>query len=104
VSLPIENRRQTTIDFEYDDRVVKLAAEFGLMMSPHLLSGTKMEVVNALTARMALLATKRLGKFVEPPETMLCHTCDAQVGPTERARVVVCIPCGLHGGSPGSDG
>jgi hypothetical protein len=99
-----DNRRQLTIDWEYDDRVVMLAAEFAIMMAPHLASGTKTETVKALAAKMALLAGKRLDKFVEPPELMICHSCDAKVGPKERARVVVCVKCALSGGSPGSDG
>jgi hypothetical protein len=104
MSTPEVNRRQLAIDFEYDERVVNLAAEFAIMMMPHLAPGTKSESTKVLAARMALLAGKRLDKFVEPPEQMICHTCDAKVGPDERARVVVCLPCGLRGGSPGSDG
>ena len=104
MSTPDANRRQLAIDFEYDDRVVQLAAEFALMMTPHLAPGTKTETAKALAARMALLAAKRLDKFAEPSEMMICHTCDALVGPKERARVVVCVKCGMQGGSPGSDG
>ena len=98
------NRQQLTLDWEYDDRVVTLAAEFGVMMSPLFASGITSEQVKALAARMALLAGKRLDKFAEPPELMRCHSCDALVGPKERARVVVCVRCGLQGSSPGSDG
>lgn len=104
MSNSIQNRKQMTIDFEYDDRVVSLAAEFGIMMTPLLAPGTKSEATKALAARMALLAAKRLDKFVEPPDMMICHSCDAQIGPKERARVVVCISCAMSGGSPGSDG
>ena len=104
MSTPDANRKQLAIDFEYDDRVVTLAAEFAVMMAPLLAPGTKSETAKALAARMAVLAGKRLDKFAEPSELMICHTCDATVGPKERARVVVCIKCGLGGGSPGSDG
>jgi hypothetical protein len=104
MSTPDVNHRQLTIDFEYDDRVVQLAAEYAIMMAPYLAPGTKAETAKVLAARMALLAARRLDKFAEPPELMICHTCDAQVGPKERARVVVCLSCGLRGGSPGSDG
>jgi len=104
MSTPVDNRRQLAIDFEYDDRVVHLAAEFALMMAPHLAPGTKSESAKSLAARLALLAAKRLDKFAEPSEMMICHTCDAKVGPDERARVVVCVSCGFRGGSPGSDG
>ena len=98
------NKPQMTFDWEYDDRVEMLAAEFGIMMTPLLASGTKTEQVKALAARMALLAGRRLDKFVEPAEPMRCHSCDVLTGPKERARVVVCVRCGLKGGSPGSDG
>jgi len=98
------NRRQLSIDFEYDERMVKLSVEFALMMMPHLAPGTKAEAVRDLVARMVLLAGKRLDKFAEPPDQMRCHSCDALVGPQERARVVVCVRCGLTGRTPGSTG
>ena len=104
MSHSVENRKQIAIDFEYDDRVVQLAAEFGIMMAPLLASGTKVEDTKNLAARLALLASKRLDKFSEPSDLMICHSCDAAVGPKERARVVVCIACAMAGGSPGSDG
>jgi hypothetical protein len=104
MSAPGPIRQQMTLDWEYDDRLVTLAAEFGIMMSPLFASGTTSEQAKALAARMALLAGKRLDKFAEPPEMIRCHSCDALVGPKERARVVVCVRCGLGGASPGSDG
>jgi len=101
---PESNRRQLAIDFEYDDRVVKLAAEFALMMTPYLAPGTPRDTAKELASRLALLSGKRLDKFAEPLELMRCHSCDAQVGPKERVRVVVCVRCGITGASPGSSG
>jgi hypothetical protein len=49
-------------------------------------------------------AASRLARYEEPQEDIRCHTCDAPTKPDERARVVVCVRCGLQGGSPGSDG
>lgn len=97
-------QHQLTIDFDYDERVVKLATEFAIMMAPHLALGTSKATVNDLSARMALLAAKRVNRFEEPKEPMRCHTCDALVAPADRTRVVVCVECGFSGGSPGSDG
>jgi hypothetical protein len=98
------NRKQMSIDFEYDDRVVKLALELAIMMTPHLAPGFTTNQVTALATKMAWKAASSMDKFAEPSEKMRCHTCDAMVGPKERARTVVCLQCGLTGGSPGSDG
>ena len=95
---------QISIDFEYDDRIVKLAAEFSIMMAPHLAPGIPKKIVTTLAARMAMLAGKRVNKFVEPKEPMRCHTCDDMTQPDDRTRVVVCNRCSFTGGSPGSTG
>ena len=95
---------QLKIDFEYDDRVPRLALEVGIMVAPHLAPGTTREQSANLAARIAKLAAKRLEKHEEPREPIRCHTCDVETKPDERARVVVCVRCGLEGGSPGSRG
>jgi hypothetical protein len=95
---------QVKIDFDYDDRVPMLAAEFGIVLAPRLATGTALEETKKLATRLALLASKRLARFDEPEEPIRCHTCDAETGPRDRVRVVVCPRCSLSGGSPGSDG
>ena len=95
---------QVKIDFEYDDRVPTLAAEFGVVMAPRLAPGTTLEEARKLATRLALLAAKRLSRLDEPEEPIRCHSCDAETGPAGRVRVVVCPRCSLQGGSPGSDG
>jgi hypothetical protein len=96
--------QQLKIDFEYDDRLPGLALEFGIVMAPRLAPGTTREEAAALAARLATLAARRLKVDVEPREEIRCHSCDAPTKPDERARVVVCVRCGLRGGSPGSGG
>ena len=100
----VPSRNQLKIDFEYDDRVERLATEFGIMLSPHVPPGTLMETVKTLAGRLAMLASRRLAKFEEPMEPIRCHSCDHPTKPDERARVVVCGRCALEGVSPGSDG
>ncbi len=95
---------QLKIDFDYDDRLPKLALEIGIMLAPHLAPGTTKSTTENLTARIAKLASRRLATYAEPQEAIRCHTCDAPTKPDERARVVVCVRCGLGGASPGSDG
>ena len=95
---------QDKIEFEYDDRVPTLAAEFGVMLAPRLASGTTTAQTKELAARLALLAAKRLSRLDEPKEPIRCHSCDVETAPEERVRVVVCPRCALLGGSPGSDG
>lgn len=95
---------QVKIDFEYDDRVPTLAAEFGILLALRLVTGTTTEETKRLAARLALLAAKRLSRLDEPEEPIRCHSCDAETGPEERVRVAVCLRCSLQGGSPGSDG
>lgn len=95
---------QVKIDFDYDDRIPRLALEFGVMVVPYLAPGTPRETAKALAARLATLAGRRLTVHEEPGELVRCHSCDAETKPDERARVVVCARCALQGGSPGSDG
>jgi hypothetical protein len=99
-----QNQKQTTLDFEYDDRVVKLALEIAIMITPFMESGMTTSKITALATKISWKAAKTLDKFAEPSEKMRCHTCDAMVGPKERARTVVCLQCGMTGGSPGCDG
>ena len=95
---------QVKFDFDYDERMVKTATEVSIMVAPFLTNGLPKESVADLMARIVMLVSKRMNNFVEPPEPMRCHSCDAMVGPKERARVVVCVRCGLEGRSPGSSG
>ena len=101
---PVSSRNQLKIDFEYDDRVERLATEFGIMIIPHLPRGTPREAVKTLAGSLAMLASKRLARFEEPRELIRCHSCDHMTKQDERARVVVCSRCALEGVSPGSDG
>lgn len=101
---PIPSRNQLKIDFEYDDRVERLATEFGIMLVPHVSPGTPRETVKTLAGRLAMLASRRLARFEEPKEPILCHSCDYPTKPDERVRVVVCGRCATEGSSPGSDG
>ena len=101
---PLLPGSQLKIDFEYDDRVERLATEFGLLLIPHVPPGTPRETVKTLAGRLAMLASVRLKKFEEPRELIRCHSCDHMTKPDERARVVVCSRCALEGASPGSDG
>jgi hypothetical protein len=101
---PIPTRNQLKIDFEYDDRVERLATEFGILLVPHVPPGTTTEAVKTLAGRLAMLAARRLERFEEPREPIRCHSCDHPTKPDERARVVVCGRCALEGASPGSAG
>ena len=103
-------RAQLAIDFDYDDRIVKLSQEIAIMLAPHLFRqpplsmGAHKTATLDMAARIAKLAFKRAKTFVEPQEDMMCHSCDATVGPEARTRVVVCLRCAFEGGSPGSSG
>lgn len=101
---PVPSRNQLKIDFDYDDRVERLATEFGIMIIPHLTPGTTRESVKSLAGSLAMLASRRLAKVEEPRELIRCHSCDHMTLPDERARVVVCARCALEGASSGSDG
>ena len=101
---PVSSRNQLKIDFEYDDRVERLATEFGIMIIPHLPLGTPREAVKTLAGSLAMLASKWLARFEEPRELIRCHSCDHMTKHDERARVVVCARCAMEGVSPGSDG
>jgi hypothetical protein len=94
------NRQQLAIDFDYDERHVKAAAEMAILIAPHV----PRKLLADLSARIVALVSKRVSKFVEPKEPMRCHSCDDLVGPDERARVVACVRCALTGRSPGSTG
>jgi len=98
------SRQQLAIDFDYDERHVKVAAEVSIMLAPHLVPHIPKEMLADLAARVVRLVAEKTNKFAEPDELMRCHSCDDLVGPKERARVVVCVRCALTGRSPGSGG
>lgn len=95
---------QLKIDFDYDDRVERLAKEYELMLIPYVPPGTTRETTRNLAGRLAILAGKRLERYEEPREEIRCHGCDTMTKHDERARVVMCVRCAMAGGSPGSDG
>ena len=95
---------QLQIDFDYDERSVRLAMEFGIMLTPVLAVTVSKEALSELTARMAMLATRRFKDLYEPSEPIRCHTCDELTLPKNRVRVVVCPRCAFEGRSPGSAG
>jgi hypothetical protein len=95
---------QLKIDFDYDDRVERLAREYELMLQPYVPPGTPRESTKNLAGRLAILAGRRLAKHDEPKEEIRCHSCDAATKHDERVRVVMCVRCAMAGGSPGSDG
>ena len=92
--------KQLKIDFDYDDRVERLANEFGIMLAPHV----PRDAIVSLAARLAILAGSRLAKHEEPREEIRCHACDVMTKHDERVRVVMCVRCAMGKGSPGSDG
>jgi hypothetical protein len=95
---------QLKIDFDYDDRVERLAKEYELMLQPYVSPGTTRETTKNLAGRLAILAGKRLARHEEPREEIRCHGCDVATKHDERVRVVMCVRCAMAGGSPGSDG
>jgi hypothetical protein len=95
---------QLKIDFDYDDRIERLAKEYGIMLVAHVAPGTTRETVKNLADRLAILAGKRLAKYEEPREEIRCHSCDVPTKHDGRARVVVCVRCAMEGRSPGSGG
>jgi hypothetical protein len=95
---------QLAIDFDYDERTVKLATEFSIIVAPHLPPGTKSELVQVISARMAKLAGERYSHFGEPSEPIRCHTCDEMTLPKTRVRVVTCARCAFEGKASGSTG
>ncbi len=95
---------QIAIDFDYDERVVRLSREIALMVSPHAAPGTKAETVRVLAERIAKLAHQRLRDAFEPAEDVRCHTCNEMTTPKNRVRVAVCARCSLEGRSAGSSG
>jgi hypothetical protein len=96
---------QLRIDFEYDERTVRLAAEFAIMISPYLAVGTKTETTKTVAANLAKLASRRIADRYAPAEPIRCHTCDEMTTlPDNRVRVAVCNRCASEGRSPGSTG
>lgn len=95
---------QISIDFDYDERTVRLATEIAIMLTPHVSPGTPRENVRGLADRIAKLAEKRYKDAWEPTCEIRCHTCDEMTVPKTRVRVVVCPRCSLHGSTPGSSG
>lgn len=96
---------QLRIDFDYDERTVRLAAEFAIMLAPHVAAGTRKDAIKVLSANLAKLASKRLSDRTEPEEPIRCHTCDEMTTvPDNRTRVAVCNRCAFEGRSTGSAG
>ena len=95
---------QISIDFDYDERTVRLASEFAIMMTSHVAAGTTKEMVLEVASRMAVLAGRRYAHFGEPEEPIRCHTCDEMTTPRNRVRVAVCPRCSFEGRSAGSRG
>jgi hypothetical protein len=95
---------QVAIDFDYDERVVRLSREIAVMVAPHAAPGTKAETVKVLAERIATLAHQRLRDLLEPAEGIRCHTCDEMTTSKNRVRVAVCARCSLEGRSVGSTG
>jgi hypothetical protein len=96
---------QLAIDFEYDERTVRLATEVAIMLTPYMAPGTPRDDVRSLAERIAKLSERRFKDAWEPKEAILCHTCDeATTVPGNRVRVAVCNRCSLDGSTPGSSG
>lgn len=92
------------IDLDYDERVVSLARELGILLAPRLAPGTTSEATRLLAERVALLSWERLKYAREPAEPVRCHTCDELTLPKTRVRVAVCPRCSLEGRSAVSGG
>jgi hypothetical protein len=95
---------QIAIDFDYDERTVRLATEIAIMLTPYLSPGTPRDTARGLADRVAKLSEKRYKDAWEPTCEIRCHTCDAMTTQKTRVRVVVCPRCSLHGSTPGSSG
>ncbi len=95
---------QISIDFEYDERTARLAAEIAIMITPYLSPGTPKETAKGLAERVALVAEKRYKDAWEPACEIRCHTCDEMTSPKTRVRVVVCPRCSMEAKTPGSSG
>jgi hypothetical protein len=96
---------QLAIDFEYDERTVRLATEICLMLTPYLAPGTTRESARVLAERVTKVAEKRYKDNWEPKEAIRCHTCDdVTTVPGNRVRVAVCNRCSINGATPGSSG
>lgn len=90
--------------FDYDERTVRLALEFAILLAPHLGARPSKEVASELSTKMALLAQQRYAQAWEPAEAIRCHTCDEMTKPENRVRVAVCRRCSFEGRSVGSGG
>jgi hypothetical protein len=95
---------QLLIDFDYDERTVRLATEFAIMMAPHLAPKVTKETIQFLSARMATLAAARMKEAYEPTDPIRCHSCDEMTVPATRVRVAVCTRCSFASRTAGSDG
>ena len=95
---------QLAIDFDYDERTVRLAGEVGIMLAPYLAPGTPREISRVLAERIAKVAERRYKYAWEPKEGIRCLTCDELTFPENRVRVVVCVRCSLEGRTPGASG
>lgn len=95
---------QIVIDFDYDERTVRLATEIAIVLTPYLAPGTTRETVQLLAERVTKIAEKRYKDAWEPACEIRCHTCDEMTLPKNRVRVAVCLRCSLHGCTPGSSG
>jgi len=60
---------QLKLDFEWDDRVERLAREFTILLAPSV----PREKIEDLAAKLSILAGRRLVKFEEPKEGIRCH-------------------------------
>lgn len=100
-----QSQGQLAIDFEYDERTVRLATEVAIMLTPYVAPGTPRDNVRLLAERIAKVAEKRYKDAWEPKEGIRCHTCDDMTTvPGNRVRVAVCNRCSVTGATPGSDG
>jgi hypothetical protein len=95
---------QLAIDFEYDERTVRLSTEVAIMLTPYLAPGTPRDAVRLLADKIAKVAEARYKNAWEPKEGILCHTCDEMTTPDNRVRVAVCNRCSIEGRTPGSSG
>jgi len=95
---------QLSIDFDYDERTVRLATEIAIMITPHAAPGMPRERIRELAERIAKVSEKRYKDAWEPDEEIRCHTCDEMTVPKTRVRVAVCPRCAMSGSTPGSSG
>jgi hypothetical protein len=89
---------------EYDDRVVKLALEYAIILTPSLPFNATKESVRHLAERLAILGIKRIKGFQESKEVIKCHTCKCDTKPGSRVMVVVCQSCEFKAFALNSEG